>query len=74
MGIAENLHDAVEMAKVRGSPGYAAPEMVSGKPYDELVHVFSAGCVYYHALTRQQPFLGQTLAPTNLRTNHLLHL
>eukprot|EP00930_Biecheleria_cincta_P066469 TRINITY_DN5259_c0_g1_i2.p1 TRINITY_DN5259_c0_g1~~TRINITY_DN5259_c0_g1_i2.p1 ORF type:complete len:684 (-),score=82.33 TRINITY_DN5259_c0_g1_i2:286-2337(-) len=68
MGIAANLDEAVEMAVSCGSLGYAAPELLSGRPYNELVDIFSAGCVYYYALSRQKPFQGADDYDTRMRT------
>eukprot|EP00930_Biecheleria_cincta_P066471 TRINITY_DN5259_c0_g1_i5.p1 TRINITY_DN5259_c0_g1~~TRINITY_DN5259_c0_g1_i5.p1 ORF type:complete len:722 (-),score=89.54 TRINITY_DN5259_c0_g1_i5:286-2451(-) len=68
MGIAANLDEAVEMAVSCGSLGYAAPELLSGRPYNELVDIFSAGCVYYYALSRQKPFQGADDHDTRMRT------
>lgn len=59
MGIAAYLDDAIEMTRVRGTPGYAAPEVVSNQPYDELADIFSAGVVYYYAVTCRQPFFAE---------------
>lgn len=60
MGIAAYLDDAVEMIRVRGTPGYAAPEVVTNLPYDELADIFSAGVVYYYALSCRQPFFADS--------------
>eukprot|EP00930_Biecheleria_cincta_P035520 TRINITY_DN2442_c0_g1_i1.p1 TRINITY_DN2442_c0_g1~~TRINITY_DN2442_c0_g1_i1.p1 ORF type:complete len:751 (+),score=95.42 TRINITY_DN2442_c0_g1_i1:75-2327(+) len=67
-GIAASLHDKEEMAKVLGSPGYAAPELVSNLPYNERVDLFSAGVVYYYALTCHQPFHGKDRDDTLAKT------
>lgn len=68
-GIAAKLDDAEEMAKVLGSPGFAAPELVSNEPYTELVDIFSAGVVCYYALTCRQPFHGHDRDDTLARTS-----
>eukprot|EP00930_Biecheleria_cincta_P036289 TRINITY_DN2489_c0_g1_i14.p1 TRINITY_DN2489_c0_g1~~TRINITY_DN2489_c0_g1_i14.p1 ORF type:complete len:704 (+),score=109.88 TRINITY_DN2489_c0_g1_i14:306-2114(+) len=68
MGIAANLDDEVEMVKVTGSAGYAAPEIISNQTYNEIVDIFSAGCTYYFALTRHHPFQAATRDMTLHRT------
>ena len=68
MGIAADLDDAVEMNKVCGSPGYAAPEVVTQQRYNEIADVFSAGAVYYFAITGYHPFQTRNLKGTSERT------
>lgn len=48
-GLAAHLHDAEAMKKQVGSPGYAAPEVLQGKPYDSKVDVFGTGATLYFA-------------------------
>jgi len=44
-----------------GSPGYMAPEIIAGVPYDNAVDVFSAGALLYFVFAMQTPFDGKTL-------------
>ncbi len=41
-----------------GTPGWAPPELMDGRPADVRTDVFSLGCVLYHLLTGQPPFEG----------------
>jgi serine/threonine protein kinase len=61
-GIATFLEDMEGMSKTCGSPCYAAPEVVSGAPYDTKADVFSAGVIFYYVLSRKLPFTGSDLA------------
>ncbi|KAF0903866.1 hypothetical protein E2562_029955 [Oryza meyeriana var. granulata] len=56
-----------------GTPGYKAPEMLLGKPdYDELVDVWSLGCVMGELLAGVPLFRGQTGTDQLFRIYHLL--
>jgi len=41
-----------------GTPGWAPPELIDGKPADIRSDVFSLGVVLYHVLTARLPFRG----------------
>ena len=43
-----------------GTVDYCAPEQISGKPVDRLVDVYALGCVLYHCLTGQPPYVRET--------------
>mmetsp|Transcript_68728 Transcript_68728/g.109046 ORF Transcript_68728/g.109046 Transcript_68728/m.109046 type:complete len:624 (+) Transcript_68728:70-1941(+) len=60
-GIAAFLTDLQSMAQARGSPCYAAPEVVVGMPYDAKADVFSAGVLLYYVLSHKLPFTGADL-------------
>lgn len=60
LGIAAFVKDEEAMQRRVGSPGYAAPEVVTDQPYDEKVDVFGAGVVLYFALSNTLPFTGKT--------------
>eukprot|EP00359_Climacostomum_virens_P007064 CAMPEP_0204902928 /NCGR_PEP_ID=MMETSP1397-20131031/3960_1 /ASSEMBLY_ACC=CAM_ASM_000891 /TAXON_ID=49980 /ORGANISM="Climacostomum Climacostomum virens, Strain Stock W-24" /LENGTH=322 /DNA_ID=CAMNT_0052071505 /DNA_START=453 /DNA_END=1421 /DNA_ORIENTATION=+ len=44
-----------------GSPGYTAPEMLRGEPYDAKVDMFSAGVIFYLLLSGHMPFYGRNI-------------
>jgi len=53
-----------------GTPGYAAPELVTGMPADFRSDIYSLGIVIYEALTGQQPIRGRNVAETLHRIAH----
>ncbi|CAE8720046.1 unnamed protein product, partial [Polarella glacialis] len=57
-GCAAHIDDHLAMKENRGSPGYAAPEVVDARPYGVMADVFSAGVVLYFALSNGLPFSG----------------
>ena len=44
-----------------GTPGYMAPEFISGTPVTTLSDIFSMGAVLHHLLTGVEPFHGDSL-------------
>jgi serine/threonine protein kinase len=51
-----------------GSPGYCAPEMLTGRPYDEKSDYFGIGVILYIILSGVEPFTGST-PEQKLRSN-----
>lgn len=53
---AVSIDDHKAMQTVAGIPGYVAPEAIRRQPYGVKVDIFSAGAIYFTALTGQEPF------------------
>lgn len=70
-GIAARVSDAWEMRRCCGSPGYLAPEIALGKPYNEKVDIFAAGVVLYFAMSGALPFTGGDQAEALRCTAHV---
>ncbi|CAK92716.1 unnamed protein product (macronuclear) [Paramecium tetraurelia] len=51
--------DGNYLYKQCGTPGYAAPEILVGQPYDYKVDVFSLGVLFYTLITGRRPFQGK---------------
>jgi serine/threonine protein kinase len=52
----------LKLSKNPGTPGYMAPEQLSGEPITHHVDIFSFGVAAYEVLTNQKPFPGDTPA------------
>ena len=67
----ENLNDAATEifpqplsapGIIMGTAGYMSPEQAQGKrDIDQRSDIFSFGCILYEAVTRRQPFAGETV-------------
>jgi serine/threonine protein kinase len=58
------------MTLVLGSPLYMAPELVSNKPYDEKVDVWSLGVITYQLLSGRTPFESRNIKKIDYNIKH----
>lgn len=65
------LQTRLQDNSVFGSIHYMAPEQFEGKPFDQRTDLYALGCMFYYALTRQNPFQGDTVAA--VMSAHLNH-
>jgi len=75
-GLAKLLHTPTPQEidqndSVMGSIFFMAPEQFERAPLDRRVDMYAMGCVYYHALTGEYPFNGET--GMDVMTAHLHH-
>ena len=57
-GVSKALDERSRAASMKGTPNYIAPEIFSGKEYDETVDIYSLGIVLYKLLNKTRfPFL-----------------
>jgi hypothetical protein len=69
-GIARMLGIASNTAVMIGTPGYMAPEQITGEPVDHRSDQFSIGVVFYELLAYAEPFPGDTLPMITHRIVH----
>jgi serine/threonine-protein kinase len=69
-GIARMLGIASNTAVMIGTPGYMAPEQITGEPVDHRSDQFSIGVVFYELLAYTEPFPGDTLPMITHRIVH----
>jgi serine/threonine protein kinase len=68
-GIAAFADDADAMTNPCGTPGYAAPEIITAKRYNQKVDIFAAGVVLYFMLSNKLPFSGKDLRTVIRKTS-----
>jgi hypothetical protein len=69
-GIARLIGIASNTAVTIGTPGYMAPEQITGEPVDHRSDQFSIGVVFYELLAYAEPFPGDTLPMITHRIVH----
>jgi hypothetical protein len=69
-GIARMIGIASNTAVMIGTPGYMAPEQITGEPVDHRSDQFSIGVVFYELLAYAEPFPGDTLPMITHRIVH----
>jgi len=69
-GIARMLGIASNTAVMIGTPGYMAPEQITGEPVDHRSDQFAIGVVLYELLAYSEPFPGDTLPMITHRIVH----
>ena len=52
------LNNATLHGHIKGTPGFMAPEQISGKPKTSLTDIFSLGAILYNILTGKKPYRG----------------
>ena len=58
-GLSEFVNDSEQLYKRSGTPGYVAPEILLGLPYDFKVDVYSLGVLFFTMITGRRPFNGK---------------
>ena len=58
------------MTLVLGSPLYMAPELVSSKPYNEKVDIWSLGVIAYQLLSGKTPFESRSIKKIDFNIQH----
>lgn len=53
-----------------GSPGYMAPEVLRGQPFDVRADIFSLGCIFYYLITKRNIFNAPTLKQMLLKNQY----
>ena len=61
-GIAQVDHSAEDRESRAGTPGYLAPEVVSGVGGDQRVDIYAMGCLLFELITGRRPFVDDDLS------------
>jgi serine/threonine protein kinase len=70
MGIDPNGPRLTRTGMIFGTPEYMAPEQAEGKDADHRVDIYAVGCILYHLITGQTPFIADSFM--TMLTKHLL--
>jgi serine/threonine protein kinase len=69
-GLSKSLGEAERTETMCGTPGYLAPEILSGKPYTSSVDYWSLGVLMFEISTGLNPFLAEN---THKTLQNILH-
>jgi serine/threonine-protein kinase len=70
MGLDPNGPRLTRTGMIFGTPEYMAPEQAEGKEADHRVDVYAVGCIAYHLMTGQTPFIADNFMA--MLTKHLM--
>ena len=70
MGLDPNGPRLTRTGMIFGTPEYMAPEQAEGKEADHRVDIYAVGCIAYHLLTGQTPFIAENFMA--MLTKHLM--
>ncbi len=66
----ENAPRLTRTGMIFGTPEYMAPEQAEGKDADHRVDVYAVGCIIYHLITGQTPFVAESFMA--MLTKHMM--
>ncbi|MGO9288629.1 MAG: protein kinase domain-containing protein, partial [Polyangia bacterium] len=70
MGLDPNGPRLTRTGMIFGTPEYMAPEQAEGKEADHRVDVYAVGCIAYHLMTGQTPFIADNFMA--ILTKHMM--
>jgi serine/threonine-protein kinase len=70
MGVDANGPRLTRTGMIFGTPEYMAPEQAEGKEADHRVDIYAVGCIAYHLMTGQTPFVAENFMA--MLTKHLM--
>ena len=70
MGLDPNGPRLTRTGMIFGTPEYMAPEQAEGKEADHRVDIYAVGCIAYHLMTGQTPFIADNFMA--ILTKHMM--
>ena len=70
MGLDPNGPRLTRTGMIFGTPEYMAPEQAEGKDTDHRADIYAVGCIMYHLITGQTPFVAESFM--TMLTKHLM--